>query len=272
MRDVFFFFMACFAVSCTPSALVPCAPQAPDLEAKHDASFSAQGNWDHAEFQTGYSPVKHMGLIGNSYFSFNGAKNWQAGAGYYTRCRKLDVDLFGAFGNGERRTDESWAFLGSGNVGKVRSRFYDLMLQGDCYGHINERTTFTLSLQYTYFHLHDFSYSYTTDAFSESHWTAHNYKMSDPDQHLLVASCMVKDYLSDYFSLFIQPGIRFGFPFHSEVDSYTRFDSNDPPEYLPDSKNFLGHSMCRAFINAGLCFRIPGSVWKKTTNERTQNP
>ena len=263
-RPIFFPVLTCLA-SCAPSALVPCAPNAPDLEGKKDCNMSVQGNWEHAEVQTSYSPAKHMGILMNGYRGlFQGGQNymWQCAGGYYLKKWNKKFDVFGGFGMGRHEVSGDWGvdFMhGGGNSGEIKSRFYDIFLQSDCYGRISDEWTFTFTLQYSAYHFSRFEYELTTESYTETQWMDHKYRLNCSNQHQLLFCSTFKKFYSPYFAVFLQPGLRLGFPFDAEVDQ-TSYYIHDTGTYAPSN---IAWNASRLFFNTGLIFHFDKNVKKR---------
>ncbi len=134
----------------------------PNLEKKNDANLNGYFGVNHFEFQGSYSPINHIGVIGNEYFStIQGAQFFEGGIGYYNSIpnTKIHFDVFAGFGSGKRSysfTQEEFDFVWMANVGTETSNIYTaynkLFLQGSFYFLWNDKYQLALTGQIANLH------------------------------------------------------------------------------------------------------------------------
>lgn len=100
---VFISFIFLF-ISCAP-VYIPNAVNTPMFREQHDASLQGSAGLNGYDVQTAYSPIKHLGIMGNISFyeSNNYSYNfYEGGAGYYNTFEEFGCyEVYGGFGNGK---------------------------------------------------------------------------------------------------------------------------------------------------------------------------
>jgi hypothetical protein len=145
---VFFLLISALCTSCA-SLHVFNATNSPCLTGAKDGNANLYVGTDHAEAQASYSPIKHLGILANSYFVFSkieGANSWgtsfgEGAVGYYGSFQRNNpephffFDIYGGYGSGQRKFDGAGSTGPSGSYDNylISSSYNKSFVQGSIY-------------------------------------------------------------------------------------------------------------------------------------------